>query len=338
MADEEGPVNFIDKYSPKSMSEFIGNEKAIQLIINWLKTRPTKGLAILGESGTGKTTLVGLLAKEFAQTANFVWLAPEELNTSGSTCLAKYKSNDLLRFLGMNQQKFLIVDDSYALKASKQVKDLIKATTDEIPIIFITDNPKVIKRVRNVTCISLKMLPMKSILPHFTKVLAAEKIKGITQKDLAGIIKGNQFDFRSVFQYLDLYYRGKLASKAKATPLQHSFKDNKTNDQDLVDALLTRKFEAREENMYHIYHEGITNLMHKTYVDVGFGSKNHGNDMGILDVLSNCADVFSNGDAYLHENTFSTICNHYYHHVIHLTVPFILNRVPGRVGQTVHVT
>ncbi len=332
-------VNFIEKYSPRKLSEFIGNVKPVQQIIDWLTVRDastTKGLAIIGDSGTGKTTIVQLLAKEFAEKFNFVWLASDELNVANSntaTSLAKYKSNDLLRFLGMNQQKFLVADDAYTLKSSKQIKDLIKATSDSVPIIFITDNPKVVKRVRNLTCITLKMLPMKLILPYFTSVTSKEKIK-MNQKELSGIIKGNEYDFRSIFQYLDLYFRSGTkpnpkqptkGAKGGLTPIE-SFKDNQTNDQDLANALMSRKFKVTEENLYQIYHEGITNLIHKAYTSA---SKD-------LDVLSKCADLFSYSEAYLHENTFNVNCNHYYHHIIHLGIPFeltqTLNLVPSSIG------
>ncbi len=56
-----------EKYKPKSLKEFIGNGTAVNDILVWAKNwknEPKKILIIHGKPGTGKTTLMELIAKE----------------------------------------------------------------------------------------------------------------------------------------------------------------------------------------------------------------------------------------------------------------------------------
>ncbi|MEK6889464.1 MAG: replication factor C large subunit [Nanoarchaeota archaeon] len=58
-------INFVEKYRAKSYIDFVGQEKAIQEIKQFLSEFPKKkGLIIHGPAGTGKTSLVIAAAKE----------------------------------------------------------------------------------------------------------------------------------------------------------------------------------------------------------------------------------------------------------------------------------
>lgn len=59
---------WVDKYHPKNVSEIIGNYKAKNTFLNWLKSwRPGSKAALLyGPPGSGKTTLVHVAADELA--------------------------------------------------------------------------------------------------------------------------------------------------------------------------------------------------------------------------------------------------------------------------------
>lgn len=306
------------------LSDFIGNEKAVHEIHEWLKDPTTKALAVTGKSGYGKTSLLEVIAKE--NTYNFIWLNEDEINNFGSGSgsgakYVKYKRHDLLKFLGMDQKKFLVVDDAYSLKGSKQVRDMIKLSK-HLPIIFVTDNPKILKRVRDLTTVTLKPVPQKLLLAYFTKFIANQNVK-LSQKDLREIIKGTNGDFRSIYHYFEIFVKTKKEPKVEVESpsvvpcgnsvitIVKSFKDCSVSDEDLVDSLFQRSFIPSEEKIYQIYHEGITNLIHKNYI----------NRSTCINSVSHCADIFSYADAFLHENPFNNCIQHYYHHVIHLTIP-----------------
>ena len=59
---------WVDKYHPKNVSEILGNYKAKNTFLNWLKSwKPGSKAALLyGPPGSGKTTLVHVAADELA--------------------------------------------------------------------------------------------------------------------------------------------------------------------------------------------------------------------------------------------------------------------------------
>lgn len=69
MANQEDTLNYARKYRPKNLSDYIGNSKLKESILNAINS-PVRPQVILlhGESGCGKTTMARIIAKEYSCT------------------------------------------------------------------------------------------------------------------------------------------------------------------------------------------------------------------------------------------------------------------------------
>ena len=67
-------MNWLEKYKPKLLKDFLSNQSEIEKAINWIKNykndylNTKKVLLIIGNSGTGKTLLAETILKEYDYT------------------------------------------------------------------------------------------------------------------------------------------------------------------------------------------------------------------------------------------------------------------------------
>lgn len=89
-----------ERYRPKVWSDVVGQEKALSLIDRWRRSGRLTGRAvwIVGNSGTGKTTIAQLLADEVAEPSGVIELDSRELTPHRVDELARsLKAGGLLK-------------------------------------------------------------------------------------------------------------------------------------------------------------------------------------------------------------------------------------------------
>jgi replication factor C subunit 1 len=200
---------FVDKYTPKKVSDIIGHKEQINQITNWLTNwdeAEYRGLLITGPPGIGKTTTVHLIAQSLG-------FKVTEYNASDTRSISVLRG---LIALGIKRliKEIIVMDEIDGLSERGGVGELaaiIKKTN--VPIICIAnEKPPKLKPIIN-ACFDIKFnRPVKStIATALLKVANAEGIE-VTKADLEGLCEKNGNDIRSILNTLE-FHRSDIDSK-----------------------------------------------------------------------------------------------------------------------------
>ncbi len=200
----EAKEMYVDKYSPKSVSEIIGHKEQISQITTWLQSWDTgypaeRGVLITGPPGIGKTTTVHLIAQSLGYRV-------KEYNASDTRSVSVLRG---LMALGVKRlvKEVIVMDEVDGLSERGGVGEIasfIKKTTTPI-ICIANEKPPKLRPIINAS-IDIKFnRPVKStIATALLKVAKAEKID-INKLDLEGLCEKNGNDIRSILNNLEFY-------------------------------------------------------------------------------------------------------------------------------------
>jgi replication factor C subunit 1 len=196
---------FVDKYSPKSVSDIIGHKEAINLITTWLqswesgKPPEVRGIIVTGPPGIGKTTTIHLIASSLGYKVT-------EYNASDTRSVSVLRG---LIALGVKrlQKEVIVMDEIDGLSERGgvgEIATIIKKTITPI-ICIANEKPPKLRPIIN-ACIDIKFnRPNKStIATALLKVTRAEKIE-ITKVELEELCEKNGNDIRSILNNLEFY-------------------------------------------------------------------------------------------------------------------------------------
>jgi replication factor C subunit 1 len=208
----EAKEMFVDKYSPKSISDIIGHKEQINQITNWLQAwesgcPETRGILITGPPGIGKTTTVHLIAESLGYKV-------KEYNASDTRSVSVLRG---MMALGIRRliKEVIVMDEVDGLSERGGVGEIaaiIKKTSTPI-ICIANEKPPKLRPIIN-ACIDIKFnRPVKStIAAALLKVAKAEKIE-VTKLDLETLCEKNGNDIRSILNNLEFYGNDTLESK-----------------------------------------------------------------------------------------------------------------------------
>ncbi len=131
-----------DKYRPKSIKEFAGNGTAVTEILSWVKNwknEPKKILLIHGKPGTGKTTLVELIAKEL----NYHLVATNASDMRSAKALHEGFGHSLEQQSLFFRGKLVVFDEVDGLSAGDRggAGEILKiAKTSKFPVVLLAND------------------------------------------------------------------------------------------------------------------------------------------------------------------------------------------------------
>ena len=121
--------SFLEKYSPKNTSDFVGQKLAVSNLITFIENTGKKKAAIIhGPSGTGKTSSVYAIAKELD--CEIVELNSDKLRDKEN--LDAVLGNTILTASIFGKKKIVLLDEIESLSAGNITKiiEFIKKNKD----------------------------------------------------------------------------------------------------------------------------------------------------------------------------------------------------------------
>ena len=153
---------WVEKYRPKSIAEMVGNEEARLAVGLWLKEwKPgKKAMLLVGPPGTGKTTLVTLLARQSGM--SIVDLNASDVRTKDKL---QKKIGEAIRTVNLFGERSLIfLDEVDGLLGRSDyggvefIKDAVKATENPIIMAANDQDADELKKLGS-SCITIRFKP-----------------------------------------------------------------------------------------------------------------------------------------------------------------------------------
>ncbi|MEM5777124.1 MAG: replication factor C large subunit [Candidatus Aenigmatarchaeota archaeon] len=200
------------KYQPRNINEIIGQDKAKESFLKWIKNWKPGGKAALiyGPNGTGKTSLVYAYAKENS-------LDVIELNASDYRTAEKIDEvigSSLKQESLFKKGKIFLIDeiDGLATEDKGGATEILKIIKEsKYPIVFTANNPwnkKISKIKENCIDIPFNSLTYWDILKFLKKICEKEGIKH-DDEILKYIAKTTEGDLRAAINDLQKISTGK---------------------------------------------------------------------------------------------------------------------------------
>ena len=198
---------FIDKYTPKTLDEIVGNKKSITEIKYWAKD-PKTAIFIYGDTGIGKTLTAKLLAKEMG----WVLYHTDASDIRGKDAIANLLNVATTSTTLFGKKRLILIDEVDAIEDKRGSEDsgffteMLKVIDkSRQPIIFIANDAYENKKLRPVfeKCTKIKFdLPNKlSILKFATEICEKEKLD-YDLVSLKQLVENTKNDVRALLEDL----------------------------------------------------------------------------------------------------------------------------------------
>jgi len=211
-----------EKYAPEKISEVVGQKKAVEKFLNWLKTwKPGKKVALFfGPAGVGKTCLIEALGKE--KNIQIIELNASDYRTASQ--IKEVLGQSMKQMSLFKKSKLFLIDEIDGIAGREDrggTSEVIKIIKEsQYPIVLTANNPYDPK---------LRSLRSYCLLISFTKVYYWDLIKRldyICEKEglkcdkevLRNLAKRSEGDLRSAIN--DLESLARVKKEIKLTDLE----------------------------------------------------------------------------------------------------------------------
>lgn len=206
-----------EKHKPKDLKEVLSQKDLILKTNDWLnKWKPGKALLIYGPSGTGKTLIVSLIAKE----RNMMLF---EINASDERSASSIKERLLpaSKEGSLFKKRLILIDeaDSFSEADRGGIAEIIKIIKDSVNPIILIANDAYDQRLRTLRgycdLIKIRKIPTNIIEKRLNEIVLEERIK-INKDSVRRIALNSNGDIRSAINDLK-------------TANENVFRDNEKN-------------------------------------------------------------------------------------------------------------
>ena len=209
---------WLEKYTPKKISDIIGHTDNIKKITHWLKNFYTKSqlatggiygssVIVSGIHGIGKSIAIKLILDEM----NFNPITISSSNIKDNKSISKYLlssngSGNTIETIISNKKMALIIHDTENITLSTEKNMLIELYKENekrklFPIIFLCSeqHSKLISDIKK-TCCEINFIPptIDEITLLINKIIKEESINITDLTVITNIIKFTQFDIRKL--------------------------------------------------------------------------------------------------------------------------------------------
>ena len=187
---------WVEKYRPKDLSTYIGNEHLKSKVSVYLESEDVPHLLLYGKAGTGKTTLAKLIVNNID--CDHLYINASDENSVDSV---RFKIRSFASTIGFKEMKVIILDEADYLTPNAQaaLRNVMETFSKHCRFIMTCNYVERIIDPIQSRCQSFKVIPpsKKDIAQHMVNILDKE---GCLYKlnDVALIVNAGYPDIRRV--------------------------------------------------------------------------------------------------------------------------------------------
>jgi replication factor C large subunit len=231
-------TNLLEKYTPKNLSEVVGQKKQIEALRESILKDPTKPIFLYGESGIGKTLCAKLIAKEL----DFSIYHTDASDIRGKDAIANLSQVALTGANIFGKKRLILLDEIDAIDDKRggddsggfsEILKILDKTRQTI--IFIANDPYDNKKLRPIfeKCLKIRFdLPNKLSILKFAKDVCDKENIDYDLISLKQLVENTKNDIRALL--LDL---GTLADFGKITLEDVESLGDRKRDEDVFKVL-----------------------------------------------------------------------------------------------------
>jgi replication factor C small subunit len=208
-AQEVNNSLWVEKYRPRKLSEYVGNEHLKEKVADYLQSGDVPHLLFFGKAGTGKTTLAKLIVNSI-NCDHIIINASDENNVD----TVRNKVKGFASTIGFKDMKVIILDEFDYMTPNAQaiLRNLMETFSKHCRFILTCNYvEKVIDPIQS-RCQTFQIVPptKKDVAVQISQILGKEGID-FEPKDLVPIIDSSYPDIRKIINTCQLNSsKGKL--------------------------------------------------------------------------------------------------------------------------------
>jgi len=193
---------WVEKYRPRKLSEYVGNEHLKEKVADYLQTGDVPHLLFFGKAGTGKTTLAKLIVNSI-NCDHIIINASDENNVD----TVRNKVKNFASTIGFKDMKVIILDEFDYMTPNAQaiLRNLMETFSKHCRFILTCNYvEKVIDPIQS-RCQTFQIVPptKKDVAVQVSQILSKEGVK-FEPKDLVPIIDSGYPDIRKIINTCQL--------------------------------------------------------------------------------------------------------------------------------------